>query len=286
LAKAGRRYIILATMKSRRERLSMAGLALAALLPLLAPAAAAQETRSVATLCAPYFEELLATGKVTRTSDSGKVTLLPKDPSFDAFRVSIAKARPGILVETAFFLPRTDSADSSRRLRELARIFGCLTAFSSLEGIQYYSVSHKAMRTLYAESYRIDGPDSKARLPDVPAPLPGQIPGQEKLFAFQRDLSFGSNVYSYEFSAEAESVSVEVTNLTRMSYGLIPLITPRGLRTRLLVMPTDEGILFYTESDSSSAGPFRTRLEESFANRAVALFAWFSSKSATFIKRG
>ena len=140
------------------------------------------------------------------------------------------------------------------------------------------------MRTLYAESYRIDDPAKKVRLPDLPVPQAQDVPPQESLFAFQRDLSFGANTYLYDFKSLAEGVSVEITNLTRMSYGPIPLVAPKALKTRLLVLTASDGIVFYAESDSTSPGPFRSKLEESFTNRAIALFSWFSAKAPDFAK--
>jgi Family of unknown function (DUF6675) len=92
------------------------------------------------------------------------------------------------------------------------------------------------MRTLYAESYRIDGPDSRQRMPDPPVPPPDALPTAETLYAFQRDLSFGANVYAYSFACLPEAVRVDATNLTRMSFGIIPLLAPHALHTRLLVI--------------------------------------------------
>jgi hypothetical protein len=260
-------------------------LALVLFMATLSLAAVAQEPQSAAALCAPYHDELISKGKATRTGDGATPQLLPIDPSADRIRAAVAADKPGILVETVFFLPRPAPADPLDRQTELARIYGLLRSFSTLEGIQYYSVTHKSMRVLYAESYRIDGPETKLRLPDPPVPLPAEMPAEETLFAFQKDLSFGANTYSYAFKAYPDAVSTEMTNLTRLTYGILPLVAPKALKTRLLVIPASDGIVFYTESDSVSPGPFRARLAESFANRATALFAWFSSKSAAFLVR-
>ena len=269
-----------ATMRFPQKFHQAARAAALALISLSSFAAAAQDSRSAAAICAPYYEELLAKGRVTRTSDAGTASLLPLDPVCDGIKAAIELRKPGILVETAFFLPRRGTGDPAGRMAELARIYGLLRSFSTLEGIQYYSVTYAKMRTLYAESYRIDAPDTRLRLPDPVPPLPGEIPKEETLFAFQRDLSLGANVYRYVFAAGKDSVIAELSNLTRMSFGILPLIAPLGLKTRLVVMPSVEGIVFYTESDCASAGPFRSHLEESFANRAVALFSWFSSRYA------
>ena len=264
--------------------------ALVPIVAILAQGAFAQEMKGAANLCAPFYEEMVAKGKAERTSASGALRLLPAGPiadsAADQLRAAIAGDKPAILVETVFILARPAPADAEGRKVELARIHGILRSFSSLEGIQYWSASRKTMRTLYAESYRIDGPETRNRLVDLSAPLPSAIPAQESAFAFQRDLSFGANVYSYVFSAPSGAAVMEMTNLTRMSYGLIPLVAPKALKTRLLVVPASDGIIFYAESDSSSAaGPFRSRLEESFSNRASALFGWFSSRYASLTKR-
>ncbi|MGA2547977.1 MAG: DUF6675 family protein [Rectinemataceae bacterium] len=259
--------------------------ALVLIFAVLALSVTAEDAKKAASLCAPYYDELISKGKATRTGDAASAQLLPLDPSADLLRAAIAADKSGILVETVFFLPRPAPAGPLDRRAELARIYGLLRSFSTLEGIQYYSVSHKSMRVLYAESYRIDGPETRLRLPDPPAPLPAEMPGEETLFAFQRDLSFGANTYSYVFNSYAEAVSTEMTNLTRLNYGILPLVAPKALKTRLLVIPASDGIVFYTESDSSSPGPFKSRLAESFSNRATALFAWFSSKSPVFLER-
>ena len=111
--------------------------------------------------------------------------------------------------------------------------------------------------------------------------LPGGLPASESIFAFQRDLSFGSNTYRYDYAAYPESILVDMRNLTRMSYGIVPMIGPEGLRTRLLVIPAAEGIVYYAESDTAAGGPLRGRVGESFANRAEALFKWFSGAFGT-----
>ncbi len=234
--------------------------------------------------CAPYFEELLSKGKAVRTSETGLPALLPASPGSQTIRSAIAAEKPGILVETVFLLPRAAPSDESGLRAELAGIYGLLRSFASLEGIQYYSASHRAMRTLYAESYRIDDPVTRTRLPDPPPPPASAIPAAESLFALQRDLSFGSNVYGYNFLGIEGAVVVEVSNLSRMSYGILPIAAPGALKTRLFVVQAADAIIFYTESGAKAPGIFRARLEESFSNRAAALFAWFSAKSGAYLK--
>jgi hypothetical protein len=235
----------------------------------------------VARLLPPEAAARLATsGKAVRSS-SGSPGYLPDHPASAGIRDALAKEKPSLLVEAVFALPRAMPSGAAARSAELSSIYGILRALGSLQGIEYYSVSHKAMRTLYAESYIIDGPSSKTRLEDPEPPAPGAVPVTETLFAFQRDLSFGANTYRYDFAAYPDAILVKSGNLTSMSYGIVPLIAPNALATRLLVIQADDAILFYVESGTNAPGLFRGRLEESFANRAEALFKWFSAKAAS-----
>ncbi|HET7838703.1 MAG TPA: DUF6675 family protein [Rectinemataceae bacterium] len=276
-------------MQERPHSLIRQSLGLGLLLFFLCASAAAQPPEpgleAARTGCAPFYDDLVAKGKAVRTSDSGSPSLIPAFPGSDLVRAAIAAERPGILVETVFLLPRAAPAESDRTKMELAAIYGLLRSFSSLEGIQYYSVSHHSMRTLYAESYRIDGPETRRRLPDPPSPSASALPEAESLFAFQRDLSFGQNVYSYAFRGLQGAVMVEVGNVTKMSWGIVPIAAPGALKTWLFVVQASDAVVFYTASGAKAPGIFRSRLQESFVNRAAALFAWFTAHKEAWLGR-
>jgi hypothetical protein len=189
-----------------------------------------------------------------------------------------------VLVEAVFSLPRAKPEGAAATAGELASIYGILKSLGSLQGIEYYSASHKAMRILYAESWIVDGPGSKTRLPDPAPPASGSLPSAETLFAFQRDLSFGANSYRYDYAVFPRAVLLRSGNLTRMSYGIVPVLAPEALAMRLLVIQADDAILFYAVSGASAPGIFKGKLEESFSNRAEALFRWFSAKFSALNK--
>lgn len=219
-------------------------------------------------------------------SSAGEPGLLPRHSAAAAMRAAIAAENPSILVEAVFVLPRAKSADAplqgpaASRAGELASIYGIVRSLSSLQGIQYYSASRKTMRTFYSESYVIDGPDTRVRMPDPGIPSPGMLPAAETLYAFQRDLSFGGNLYRYDFATHPDAVAIRCTNLTRMSYRLIPVLAPKALVTRILIVQADDAIIFYAASGARAPGVFKDKIEDSFSNRAEALFKWFSAKYA------
>jgi hypothetical protein len=224
------------------------------------------------------YTEILAKGKVVRIGSSPE--MLPAHPAAEGLGAAVSAEKSGVVVESAFFLPRASVADSAKVKAELAAIYGTMRSFGSMQGIEYYSASRKAMRTLYVESYRIDDESKRARLPDEAFPAPDAVPASETVLAFQKDLSLGSNVYRYTFTSYPDAVLVEATNLTRMSYGLVPAVSQGGFKTRVLVVQASDGIVFYMLSAAKVPGFLKSKLGESLANRAEALFRWFSSKSS------
>jgi hypothetical protein len=281
-ARSPERYIY--PMKHHESAFRTARL-LAALAIVAACAAAYAAESSLPTASSLLGPEAYAEALVSgRAVELGKLSpkLLPAHPAAAPLREAIAAEAPSILVEAAFLLPRRAPENRTARDAELASIYGIMRSIGTLEGIEYYSASRKKMRTFYAESYVIDDPKSRNRLPDPAPPAPGSIPKAESLLAFQKDLSFGANVYRYDFESADGAVRVTATNLTRMSYSLVPVMAPEALKTRLLVIQAEDAIVFYAASGAVAPGIFKGKLEDSFSNRAEALFKWFSASAKAF----
>jgi len=135
------------------------------------------------------------------------------------------------------------------------------------------------MRLFYEESWRIAGPGDRTRVPDAPPAAP---PAFDRVWAWQKDLSFGGNVYEIDYSVSREgapwSIAMKSTNLTGMRYGIVPVAAPRALSVRVHLVAVDEGLVFWAVSSARAAAVpgMRGKLEDSFGNRAAALFGWFS----------
>lgn len=235
---------------------------------------------SVSLLPSEAVAQIAVSGKAIR-SGSGSPSLLPAHPASASIREDLLAKKPAILVEAVFSLPRTKPSSAAGQAAERAAIYGILRSLGSLQGIEYYSASRKTMRTFYAESYIIDGPSSTVRLADPTPPAPGAVPASETMFAFQKDLSFGANTYRYEFRSYPDAILIKSSNLTRMSYGIIPVIAAEALDTKLLVIQADDAILVYIASGADAPGVFKSKLEDSFGNRAEAVFKWFSTKATS-----
>ena len=66
-----------------------------------------------------------------------------------------------------------------------------------------------------------------------------------------------------------------------MYYKLVPVAAPGALKVRVLVLDTDEGILFWAVSSARAAviPGVRGKLEDSFGNRAEAVYRWFAARA-------
>lgn len=229
---------------------------------------------------ADAYAELVSAGKIVRTAaPGGGLSLLPAHEGAARIGASMASEKPNLIVETLYIYRRPSPADPEAELRT---IYGTMLSISSLEGIEYWSASRKKMRTFYAESYRIDDPKTRKRIPDASAPATGPLPSMATYYSFQRDLTFGANVYRYTYVTAPGSVFAETVNLTSLTYLALPIMAPEGLKVRLLVIQANDALLFYVASGANapSIGIIRDKVQESVMNRATALYKWFESKQA------
>jgi len=186
---------------------------------------------------------------------------------------------PSVMVETLFVYEKPKNAKKEAwSADEEARLYNGVLALSTLAGLQYYSVSRGAMRTFYEISSVIDGQSTKKPLPD---PVYSRPPARLTILARQKDLTFGDNIYQYDYYSETGAFIFVQQNLTPLSYGIIPAIGKNKLQSVAAVMDAGNYILVYIVSMSKgvSLPGMKERIGTSFANRSEALFNWFSGQA-------
>jgi hypothetical protein len=210
--------------------------------------------------------------------------LLPNHPAATSIKDAIAAESPDIIVEALFFWPKptgTELATGTTRAQttELLTIYNILRAAGSLQGIEYWSASRRAMRLFYETSHLIASPENDAAVPD--SMLPTLPPVAETLYARQKDLSFGDNRYKIVMGSGPDHIQSHSVNLTQMRYGILPVASPGNLSVRILVINGDDALLFYLLSSARAAmvPGMRGKLESSFGNRATAIYNWFAGKA-------
>jgi hypothetical protein len=151
-----------------------------------------------------------------------------------------------------------------------------MLALSTLTGIEYFSASRNTMRTFYVYSTVINEPVSKNPLSD---PVFEQPPAHYTLYARQTDLTFGDNIYRYEYTAVEDALFFIQENMTALNYGIIPAVSKNSLQSVLAVINCGDSLLIYAVSMAKAASvPGMTdRVGNSFRNRADAVYKWFAS---------
>jgi hypothetical protein len=205
-------------------------------------------------------------------------------PRHDALRQLVdavmADLGPGLFVESLYRYAKPVGASPAGRWTadERLRLYNEVLALSSLTGIQYYSASRKTMRTFYEFSQVIDSPVAKQPLPD---PVFPQIPAELRIYARQKDLTFGDNIYQYDYLAGDDFLIFVQQNLTAMNAGIIPAVGKNRLRSVVAVIDAGDALLVYAVSMAKAASlpGLGERIGNSFRNRAEAVLTWFASRA-------
>jgi hypothetical protein len=134
------------------------------------------------------------------------------------------------------------------------------------------------MRTFYEISTVIDGPDTKRPLSDPSYTTP---PAELRIYARQKDLTFGDNIYQYTYYAYPGSLVFVQENLSTMNYGPIIVVRKNQLRSVVCVLDAGDSLLVYVASMAKAASfpGMNERAGRSFSNRAEAILAWFSRRA-------
>jgi len=186
---------------------------------------------------------------------------------------------PGVMVETLNIYRKPPNAESGTwSEEERAKLYNGALALSTLTGIQYYSATRDSMRTFYEFSSVIDGPSSKKPVAD---PVYARPPEKITIYARQKDLSFGDNIYQYDYHSIPGGLIFIQQNLTSLSYDIIPAVGKNNLHSAFAVLDAGNYLLVYAASMAKAASipGMRERIGNSFANRAEAIFLWFSSQA-------
>jgi hypothetical protein len=203
--------------------------------------------------------------------------LLPRHGELERFAAENQSGLdPNIIVETLSVYRKPQAAEWNEI--EQTRLLNQVAALSTLAGIQYYSHSRKAMRVFYESSGVIDSPANKSPLPD---PLYATLPNSLVLYARQKDLTFGDNIYRYNFYTGKDYIFFVQENLTVMNSGIIPAIGKNKLLSLVAVIDTGDSLLIYAAAMAKTVSfpGMGDRIGASFTNRAKAILKWFDGRA-------
>jgi hypothetical protein len=186
--------------------------------------------------------------------------------------------KPGLFAESLYLYAKPSGAAPRWTVEERRNLYNETLALSTLSGIQYYSASRKSMRTFYEYSQVIDGPETKRVLPDPAYAAP---PRTLTVYARQKDLTFGDNIYKYEYLAGDDFLIFVQENLSSMNVAIITAVGKHKLRSVVAVIDAGDYLLVYAASMAAAASlpGLGERIGNSFTNRAAAVLKWFSGRA-------
>jgi len=203
--------------------------------------------------------------------------LLPRHKELQRLIADIQSSlEPNLLVETLSLYRKPNAANWD--MVQQTHLLNQLTALSTLAGIQYYSESRKTMRTFYETSQVIDNPAQKNPLPD---PVYAALPDSVTLYARQKDLTFGDNVYTFNFKTGGDFIFFIQENLTGMNAGIIPVLGKNKCRTLIAVIDAGDSLLLYSigMAKATPVPGMSDRIGASFTNRSKAVLKWFAGRA-------
>lgn len=226
-------------------------------------------------------ETLIVKNELTRFyyKDEAVGVWLPSAKMSENIKREITNIDPNIGVETIRIMPIPERlGDVSSEERLMLNLYNTIRQVSTIEGIDYYSASRGHTRTFFKEFYVVDKVNSTKKLPD---PLVKSVPEKDTIIVLQQDLTFGKNYSELTYRHADGYISLSIMNMKTMWYGIIPLIAPNNMQIHLIIRPIEDFILFYGNSavkTTISAFGIEKSKTESFQNRIIALYNWFSKQ--------
>jgi len=229
-------------------------------------------------------KELYSTGEIKHTFwKKGSPALIPDIPHKNTILQELADLKPTMSVEV-MTLHETGLGNLHSE-SGLLSLYNTLRSISTMEGIEYFSASRNRMRTLFRESYVIDSPESKQKLPD---PLAEHIPTYSKIYIYQNDLTFGKNINSVEYFAYGDHLIMKTRNLKPMRYFFIPMVKAGNIINYFIFIPQEKNLVIYGLSSVHSLTFFglEKRKEASFYNRIKAISSWLLATLPSQVNAG
>ena len=229
-------------------------------------------------------ESLIVEKELTRFYYSNdEVTVnIPQAPFAESVKKQLDSIHPTIGVETVLLLPMpAHIRNIEDRDTLMLTLYNIMRRVSTIEGVEYYSASRGHMRIFFDQFYAVSGINDPERKED---PLVTTVPETDTITVFQQDLTFGKNYSTLIYKQEDRYISLSIKNLKTMWYGIIPLIGPKHMQIHLIVFPFDDYIVFYGNSGvktNISLFGIEKSKTDSFYNRIMALFNWFSNQIAS-----
>jgi hypothetical protein len=145
-------------------------------------------------------------------------------------------------------------------------------AISKLEGMRYWSTTHKQWQTLIVKAYALNGPPPSLRRPDF---TPDEVREGQVLYLEQADNLSGRAVYRMHIAeASPDRLVFDIENVSVMRYFFVTLFDPGEMQSIYFLDRESDSIWRYYSIARTGRNASRLAAghESSSINRAVAFY--------------
>lgn len=218
------------------------------------------------------------------TLDQGIVHLMPVETALHREAERAESAGNSFTIATLSFIPYPASYQGKTTAERQLLLFNTMRRISTQKGITY--ISHRAgnkPRVLFEDSSYISDP--KRRNSRIPDPVVTSVPAEQTDYAYQKDSSFGGNVYQHTYTNSDREIFLEVKNLTSMKvFGLFTAVPVEQLTMNIGTYQLDDGVLVVALATVEDKPPqvsvlgYTVDLPSSFLKRITSLQEWYTAQ--------
>ncbi len=231
----------------------------------------------ISDLTSEQYNSLYINREITEFySKNGSLRIIPETPlKYEIIKeLSSVDCESG--VEALYIIPNRKEKELSKDDLNnfMLKLYNTLNSVSTLKNVEYFSVSRNKMRILFRESYAINNPQDKKKIPDSTV---DRIPEKREVFVFQEDSTFGDVISEITYRSSDEGISLSIINIQPIKYGFFRAVAAYNMQIHLIIIPCKNYILFY---GTGAVNPvnipgIRGTIKKSIYNRINAMYNWF-----------
>lgn len=147
-----------------------------------------------------------------------------------------------------------------------------VTRFSSLKGLEYYSISKKKRQILFKDIYCLNNSDDEIRIQDPST----NFLNNNSLFnihLYQNDSSFGKSQWDVSIKQYSDQIELYFENSTTLKKGIIKIVKPKMMKMVFIIKKNEQFIELTAiiSLKMKSIPILEKKIEGSLANRLNAI---------------
>ncbi len=213
----------------------------------------------------------------------GPIAHLAPEGSLAAGKVKeLEVLEEGFSITNLSYIPYPREFASLTHEQRMLSVFNTMRSVSTQEGITYISFRRgNEPHLLIRDSWYLETQRSRRRLPD---PVASTLPKEDESIVYQRDTSFGGNVYRHKYTIEEREIFLDIDNLETMRVlSILPVVRPEQLNISMSAFFLDDGLLLHAAANIDrepvvSFLGYTVHLPSAFNRRITALQEWFTAQ--------